>query len=274
MVKYVIFVSLLCLVFSCSEKVREDRTVLEKYMNGKDKKILISSNDGQKQHIVYYNEHGFENLRVQARDGLEQGIGIVYNESGDTASILNFKDGKYEGVLKWYDKSGCLRVAAVYKQDMLTGEEMVYKSNEILHEYIFHALDGSVKYRAYFDDFGVFSADSGASLLWYNMLSDEIEIKNEDTLFIGDTVILDIDVVRQGMRDLSGKLMLEVVDLAEDTKVSEEIDIGENHLSVQHSYVLEKQGKYGLTIYYYKTKISTGQTQVVMSDELILNVKR
>ena len=83
------------------------------------------------------------------KNGKKDGIVKWYKQNGNLAQEVPYKDGKLEGVAKWYYESGNLRSETSYKNDKREGIEKSYDENgnlRIERSYLNDLFHGDMKY--------------------------------------------------------------------------------------------------------------------------------
>lgn len=125
-VKSVFLLGLVLLIFSC-RKDETIRQVVEKYPDGKEKKVeYISPKSNQVVKVETFYPNGQIQLSQEMKDGKPHGKAIYYYPDGKVWSKGEFKDGKPHGERKTYYQNGKVRYEGQYKDGNKVGKWIFY----------------------------------------------------------------------------------------------------------------------------------------------------
>lgn len=247
-------------------------TITKRYESGAKRWTEVTDPLTGEQQFIRYYESGVVKVIAPAKEHEEHGLSYGFHESGDTASKLNFKEGKLDGMQRWYDDKGCLIDIAIYKQGLPT-ERILFWDNQVEAEFIQYEIGGSIHYHAFLDSYGSFVQDTGNAMYAPRFYHGNIELSDDSTILAGDTVMVDAAVMKQDLRNVRGKLLLTVLNLDNNNIKAETISIPDNYLAIEHFIVLKDTGKFRLSLLYEREKISTGEKRFYESHSQTVLVK-
>lgn len=251
---------------ACQEKSKSEVEciVTDKYPSGAVRGTLCTHTKTNEQLIRRFHESGKLLAIVPAKDSLRNGIGVAFHENGDTASILEFKLGKLDGIQRWFE-GGCLTRANVYENDILVAEEYEYSVNGILMEYVYRK-NGEITYHAFFDEHGYFAGDTGFALIQGYAACRDTSLTRRNTLNVGDTINFLLSTINPNLRNVCLELKLLTHNMTTGEKTTEVLTIADNHLNTTHEIVMCQSGRYYFAVYLDVTRVSTQQRRTNYSD--------
>ena len=90
--------------------------------------------NGKKQDVVYHYYNGYTQAIGKMNNDVSIGKWKFYNSKGQLSSEGEYNDaGESQGQWTWYHKNGTIRETAIYKNDMLNGENIRYHENGKLY---------------------------------------------------------------------------------------------------------------------------------------------
>jgi len=93
--------------------------------------------------------------RTETREGVKEGLEKVYYEMGQVAYIVNYVDGKRDGIMTWYDKEGKVLSESSYKLGKLEGKDIAYYPSGVVKHTVTYIDDKKEGYQKEYFDNGV-----------------------------------------------------------------------------------------------------------------------
>jgi hypothetical protein len=268
--KFYIFRFLLLFNFaSCGSTDNTNKFITDRYDNGAAKAAIFFNYHTGEQKIVRYFKSGKVMAVSEAKDSLKHGIGIGFYETGNIASILQFKNGKMDGLQKWF-ANDCIARLAAFKNDTLKGEEFYYGENCMMTEYIYHNSRGDILYHAFFDSTGSYVTDSGFAILNFALFNDKVPLASGDTVLTTDTLIFKMSVINTTLKGLDASLLLKLNNISNDHNETIEIPIGRNYLLIKHKMVLDEAGEHALSLNLNLTNSFARKVRIYKTDFSII----
>ena len=86
-----------------------------------------------KNHTKLKSETNYiDGTHTKTSKGIKNGIEKIYYQEGGLAYVVNYVDGKRDGILTWFDKEGHKLSEVSYKRGLLHGREISYHTNGVI----------------------------------------------------------------------------------------------------------------------------------------------
>ena len=104
------------ILFTCISSSTLSAELIKEYFDNAHKELKSETNyvDG---------------THTEISKGIKNGLEKIYYQSGALAYVVNYVDGKRDGILTWYDREGNKLADVSYKNGLMHGQERSYYKN-------------------------------------------------------------------------------------------------------------------------------------------------
>lgn len=262
--KYYWVFALTFYLFSCDIEKKPDHIVLEHYEDGSVKRFyeVITADNDTTEFVLFSN--GDTMLISSIKFGMKNGECLAFWENKDTASILEYKDGKLDGMQRWYDR-GALSYYGRYRSDIPIDEHLLYGLNDEPVEYRYYDEQGHLRYHVFYDEEGEFMQDTGFAIFYNEIYRNNKILDQFDTITNRDTLKYEISIPNTNLVDkVDYTLSLAVKDsqgaLLDSMLIT---PVNNNNLSLTGDYLVPiSNGRVTISFLLQRTVIVSNQIKI------------